>query len=354
MNHRICKGLQDKQGRKIMIARVKEIPSTIGIFGASGHIGGPMASWLRFHAPQIRLRLITSDKRNLSRLRLSFPQCEICIGDFFDPASLTEAVAGMEGLFVLTRTFTSEDEAMTNLVAAIREAACLKHMIRLVGEIPAANLRRVPQELHDFGLGIELQHPIARRIIDNSGLPNTYFNIGASYMDNLLRLGVFLPGMRKILTVEHQLPWIDPREIGEAAARILLDQDLRHLYQFHTLNNGIDNLFFRDLAALMTDVLQIPIQFDGSEERFVAELRKGVEAGLFPAFLPEYLRHYHRYEDENQVAWTLNDFLERTLGRKPNSMRAWLNEHRSTFLEQIKVAGGLSPQKPLEHSPSSA
>lgn len=317
--------------------RVQKIPSSIGIFGASGHIGGPMARWLRFHAPQIRLRLITSNEVNARRLRLSFPDCEVCIGNYFDAASLTAAVAEMEGLFVLTTTFTPEEVAMTNLVAAIREAACLKQMIRVVGEIPAANLRRVPRELHEFGLGIELQHPIARRVLDNADLPTTYLNIGASFMDNLLRLGVFLPAARKILTVEHQLPWIDPREVGEAAARILLDGDHRHLYQFHTLNNGSDNLLFRDLAVLMTDVLQVAITFDGSEDRFLAELQRGVDAGLFPAFLPKYLWHYHRYEEENQVAWALNDFLERTLGRKPNSMRAWLNEHRSIFLEQMQA-----------------
>jgi hypothetical protein len=303
-----------------------------------------MARWLQFHAPQVRLRLITSNEVNAGRLRQNFPDCEVCIGNFFDPATLKEAVAELEGLFVLTTTFTPEEEAMTNLVAAIKQAARLKHMIRLVGEIPAANLRRVPRELHDFGLGIELQHPIARRILDNSDLPNTYLNIGASFMDNLLRLGLFLPATRKILTVEHQLPWVDPREVGEAAARILLDSDHRHLYQFHTLNNGSDNLFFRELAVLMSDVLQIPIHFDGSEERFLAELQKGVEGRLFPAFLPEYLRHYHRYEEENQVAWTLNDFLERTLGRKPNSMRAWLNEHRSIFLEQLQSAERQSVQ----------
>jgi uncharacterized protein YbjT (DUF2867 family) len=269
--------------------RAKKVPSSIGIFGASGHIGGPMARWLRFHAPQVRLRLITSNEENAGRLRLNFPDCEVCIGNYFDPTSLERAVADMEGLFVLTTTFTLEEEAMTNLVAAIRKAACLEHLIRLVGEIPAANLGRVPKELLEFGRGIELQHPIARRVLDNSDLPTTYLNIGASFMDNLLRLGLFLPATRKIVTVEHQLPWIDPREVGEAAARILLDNDHRHLYQFHTLNNGCDNLLFRDLAALMTDVLQVPIDFDGCEDHFLAELQKGVEAQLFPAFLPKYL-----------------------------------------------------------------
>ncbi|WP_280109931.1 hypothetical protein [Azospirillum sp. B506] len=33
----------------------KPIPKSGAIFGASGYIGGPMARYLRFHAPEIRL-----------------------------------------------------------------------------------------------------------------------------------------------------------------------------------------------------------------------------------------------------------------------------------------------------------
>jgi hypothetical protein len=316
----------------------KRIPNSIGIFGASGHIGGPMAAWLRYHAPHVRVRLITSNDAKAKALPSQYPGCEAVVGDYFDPASLVRAVADMEGLFVIATTWTPEELAMTNLVAAIRDAGCLTHMIRVVGEIPAANLRRVPPELYDFGTGIELQHPIARRILDESDLPNTYFNIGASFMDNLLRPGLFHATERKILWLEHQVPWIDPREIGEAAARVLLDDDHRHLYQFHTLNNGSDNLFFRDIAALMSEVLQTRIDYDPSEDNFIAALRKGIKAGIVPTRLPDYLRHYHRYEEENQVAWALNDFLERTLGRKPTTMRAWLSEHRPIFLERLNAA----------------
>ncbi len=321
-----------------MLPNRKKVPASIGIFGATGHIGGPMAAWLRRHAPDVRVRLITSNPASVDALRNRHPGCEVVVGDYYDRSSLTKAVADMEGLFVIATTWTREEEAMTNLVAAIREADCLTHMIRVVGELPNANLRRVPPELHEFGLGIELQHPIARRIIDDSDLPNTYFNIGASFMDNLLRPGMFVPEKRKLQWMEHRVPYIDPREIGEAAARVLLDDDHRHLYQFHTLNNGQDYLFFRDVAAIMSDVLQTHIAFDADEENFLAVLRRGVEAGTMPAMLPDYLLHYHGYEEENQVGWALNDFLERTLGRKPTTMRAWLMEYKPFFLKQLNAA----------------
>ncbi|TAL02333.1 MAG: hypothetical protein EPO08_07285 [Rhodospirillaceae bacterium] len=316
----------------------KKIPKTIGIFGASGHIGGPMASWLRYHAPQVRLRLITSRKDGIAGLRARFPGCDVTVGDYRDPASLVRAVADMEGLFVITTSGTDEAEAMGNLVSAIRQAGCLVHMIRTVGELPGANLRRIPDGLTAFRLGIETQHPIARRIIDESDLPNTYFNIGASFMDNLLRPGFFDPRQRKIVSVEHRVPYIDTREIGEAAARVLLDPDHRHLYQFHTLNNGQDYLFYRDVAQTMSDVLMTRIGFDDSEEGFAAAYGPLVAQGILPELILDFLPMYHRYEEENQVGWSLNDFLERTLGRTPTTLRSWLMEHRELFEQRLRMA----------------
>lgn len=312
----------------------KKVPASIGIFGASGHIGRPMASWIRYNAPQINLRLITSNAGKAEQLRSEFPDCEVAIGDYFDPQSLTKAVVGMEGLFVVTTVGTSEEVAMTNLIAAIRKSDTLLHLIRVIGIIPEANNRRIPEALVKFGRGIEIQHPIARKLLDESDLPVTYFNIGASFMDNMLRPHFSL-AHHKVIWPERRVPYIDPREIGEAAARILLSGDQRHLYQFHTLNNGSDNLRMSDVVNMLSDVLQCRIEYDSSKEGFFASTEARTKPGLAPAALSEYLWSYFRYEADNEVAWTLNDFLERTLGRKPNTLRAFLQEHRHVLLGKL-------------------
>lgn len=315
----------------------KRVPNSIGIFGASGHIGGPMAKWLRYHAPQVRLRLITSDAKKADQLRATFPDCEVAIGNYFDLPSLTDAVAGMEGLFVITTTFTPEEAAMANLIAAIRRSNTLVHLIRLVGEIPCANLRRVPEALVKFGLGLELQHPIARKVLDESDLPVTYFNIGASFMDNFLKPTFYSRERHTLVWPDRPVPYIDPQDIAEAAARILLSDDHRHLYQFHTLNNGLDNLRMSEVVGMMSDVLQCKVGYDSSKEGFLDILEPAVKGGYVPPELPDYLWNYIAYEEENFVAWALNDFLERTLGRKPNTMRAWLQEHRQVLSENLGI-----------------
>lgn len=309
---------------------IKPIPKSIAIFGATGHIGGPMARFLRFHAPHIRLRLISSSADKIEQLRQDHPGAEVVQASYFDPASLDAAVAGIEGMLVITNLTLDERPAMTNLVAAVRKAGTLIHMIRQVGMIPDANARRVPQALRDFGLGIETQHPIARQILDEADIPVTYLNCGASFMDNYLRMaGAIQEGV--VRWHHRRVPYVDPREIGEAAARLLLSDDVRHVGQVHTINNGQPGLRPSDAAEMLSELLMRRIAYDGSREGMLGDFQPLVDAGLVPTFLPEYLWNMFEYEDANEHAWVPNRFLENLLGRKPTTLRAWLQEHLHHF-----------------------
>jgi hypothetical protein len=169
-----------------------------------------MATYLRFHAPQVHVRLIGSNADKVEILRENHPGVEVMQANYFDQASLDAAMAGMEGVLVLTTTGLREEPAMSNLVAAIRKADCLTHMIRVVGVQPDSNPRRIPQALRDYNLGLEIQHPIARRVLDDAEMPVTYLNVGASYMDNFLRM--VAPIQSNLLPWPDRLvPYVDPR-----------------------------------------------------------------------------------------------------------------------------------------------
>ncbi|GGI25797.1 MULTISPECIES: SDR family oxidoreductase [Bradyrhizobium] len=304
----------------------KKIPSTILIFGAAAHIGGPLAHFLREEAPQIKLRLVTSNPANCDVLRREHPHAEVVIASYFDLASLEKAVDGMEGIFVLTRSGTNEADAMTNLVVLLKKARSAVHVIRLVGLQPEANRRRIPQSLREHGLGLPIQHPIAKEILDESGLPVTYLNIGATFMDNFYWMKDGLRKERKLIWPERLIPYIDPRDIAEVAGRLFLSSNHRHIGQFHTLNNGQDILRFSDVADLMTKVFQERIVHDGSRAGFFEAYRELGEIRL------HYLWDFFQYEEQNEVVWARNDFVERTLGRMPVSLSEWLAEHRQALL----------------------
>ena len=313
------------------VGNLKPVPKSILVFGASDHIGGPLAAFLAREAPSIRLRLTSHREDKAKSLRGRFPAAEVVVADYVDLPSLTKAVDSMEGVFVITPGGLDEQVAMTNMVAACKTSGSLIHMLRIVGLQPEANPNRIPQSLRNKGVGIEIQHPIAKRILDDSGLPVTYLNCGATFMDNFIRLGLghSVRRERKLIWPERLIPWIDPRDIAEVAARLFLSDNHRHIGQFHTMNNGHDLLRFHEVAKLMSEVLNEPIGYDGSRDAFFAAY-----SSLGP--LREYLWEFLKYEQDNEVVWARNDFVERMLGRKPTTLREWLVEYRDVLLGTSK------------------
>lgn len=304
----------------------KPIPRSILVFGASGRIGGPLTDFLHREAPRIQLRLASSDRERTGQLRDDFPYAEAVYANYFDLPSLESAVRGMDGVFVVTPSGTDERPAMTNLVAALRESGAPVHVLRVLGLQPEANLRRLPQRMRDLGTGLPTQHPVAKRILDESDMPVTYLNIGATFMDNLMGMKGGLRRERKLIWHNRLIPWIDPRDAGEVAGRLFLSDNHRHIGQFHTLNNGHDLMRFSDAAEIMSEVFGQKIIHDGSRESFLKEYEK---IGVRPS---ADLWDFFSYEEENEVVWARNDFVERILGRKPITLREWLQEHAELLL----------------------
>lgn len=312
----------------------KTIPKSILIFGASGHIGGPLAAFLTHEAPSVRLRLATCADNRAKALQARFPTAEVVVADYADLPGLTKAVEGMEGIFFITPAEMQERVPTTNMVAACNASGSLVHMLRIVGLQPEANPHRIPQALRDTGYGIEIQHPIAKRILDESGLPVTYLNCGATFMDNFTRLGLgeSVKRQRQLIWPERLIPWIDPRDIAEVAGRLFLSSNHRHIGQFHTLNNGHDLMRFHEVEELLSEILGEPVAYDSSREAFFETY----------AFMGEpvlnQIWEFFQYEQDNEVVWARNDFVERTLGRKPTTLREWLIEHRDILLACDKRA----------------
>ena len=96
-----------------------------------------------------------------------------------------------------------------------QEANSAIHILRLVGLQPEANPRRIPQSLRDHGLGLPIQHPIAKAILDESDLPVTYLNSGATFMDNFFWMISYEYGLSEfgcvITDVDDRLDYIRHR-----------------------------------------------------------------------------------------------------------------------------------------------
>ncbi|MFC8360070.1 NmrA family NAD(P)-binding protein [Streptomyces griseorubiginosus] len=302
----------------------KSIPRSILIFGAANHIGAPLAKFLHREAPQIQLRLASSSPERVATLESDFPYAEVVHADYFDLPSLESAVRGMEGVFVNAPGGMEEVGAMTNLVSALKKAGTAVHILRTLGLQPEANQRRLPAGLREGRNGLT-QHSLVKQMFDESDLPVTYLNIGATFMDNFFWMKDGLRRERKLIWHDRLIPFIDPRDIAEVAGRLFLSDNHRHIGQFHTLNNGHDLMRFSEVAELMSEVFGEKITHDGTKDSFLNEY--GSKIG-FSAWLWEFLE----YEGANEVVWARNDFVERTLGRKPRTVRQWLQEHEKLLL----------------------
>ena len=305
---------------------LKPIPRSILIFGAGDHIGGPLATFLQREAPRIKLRLATSQRSRIEPLKRQFPSAEVIVADYFDLPSLKDAVAGMEGVFVLTRSGTNERPAMENLVAALKEAGTILHLLRLVSLLPEANPRRIPRVLRDQGLGLPIQHAIAKTILDESDLPVTYLNIGSTFMDNFLKMTEGLSNKRTLIWPEHKVLYIHPTDIAEVAGRLFLSEDGRHIGQFHSLNNGHDLLQFQEVAQLMSTIWGEPIAYDGTKAGFFEAYASAGKERL------QYLWDFFEYIRANEFIYARSDFVERIIGRKPTTLASWIKENKNKLL----------------------
>ncbi|WP_332817425.1 NmrA family NAD(P)-binding protein [Sphingopyxis sp.] len=312
----------------------KPKPGLITIFGASGRLGGPLARHVRAHAPAVKLRLISSSPKKGAELEGAFPDAQIMVANFLDESSMTAALDGSDGVFLVTPNFLDEERAMPIFARAAIAARSVSHVVRLLGDPPGMTLDRVPASIRDFRPhGPATQHLLAKTILSQSGLPMTYINCAAYMMDN------FLATPAQMLREQHELivpvdrlnAFIDPRDVGAVAACLLLTDNHRHIGQIYHLDNGHDVLRFSEVAALMTQIFGVTIGYDGSKERFLRELGDRYRTVMGHERAPDYMVDVFEYERANEVTWRRSDVVEMIIGRKPTTLANWLTEHRDRF-----------------------
>src|SRR3546814_15339659 len=103
------------------------------IFGASGHIGGPVARFMRYKGWRERLRLATSRAAKLDQLRVSFPDCETVVADYLNIDRLNDALKGVRTVFVILPDFIDERVAISILINAWRNVPDSRQLVRHMG-----------------------------------------------------------------------------------------------------------------------------------------------------------------------------------------------------------------------------
>ena len=312
----------------------KSMPNRILVFGASGHIGGPAAAAIAREAPQVQLRLATHHASSAEKLTRDFPDAEVVVADYFNLPELIEAFESVDGCFVVTPDFLDEETAMTNIIAAVRHHNTLQHLVRLVADPIGMTLERVPSALMAVGGGTAVQHLRAKAILDRSGIPITYINNAAYFMDNFLSF--FGPPIREhrklVVPRNRRMGFLDTTDTGECAAAILVSTNPVHIGQIYHLDNGNDVMKFDGVAELATKVLDETITYDGTDEGFEKYCGEAIRGYMGEPDAVQYYLDYFQFEQDNETVWRKSDIVEFLTGRPAKRLEDWLIENRSAVL----------------------
>ncbi|MGY4101485.1 NmrA family NAD(P)-binding protein [Nocardia sp. R16R-3T] len=313
---------------------IRPAPERILVFGASGHVGGPAAAAIAAADNAPALRIATSSAEKAAELKAGFPSAEVVQASYTDLPSMVAAFDGVDAAFLITPDFRiDERQAMINVSAAAHAAGTQPHLVKLVGvTIGINNVNELRTPLRDTP-GPSLQYQQARAVLNASGLPVTFLNCFANFMDDFLT--VWLPPVlsRRVLAAPYDRSslFVDPRDVGEAAAQLLLRPHSREHDGYMRHITGTERIRFSEVADLMTEVLGVEITYEDDPQRYKSEVGGLITAQYGPAVIDWFLA-FSENEQKEETLFIVTDELRYLLGREPRTLREFFEERKHIFL----------------------
>ena len=277
------------------------------ITGATGNIGSGIVSILTGQGHDVRALV-----RSAARGDVLPSGVDIAVGDLDDAESVTAALRGVDGVFLLhagtgtTQTQTMIDAART---AGVRRIVLLSSI--------GARLRPMPI----IGETLAAREDLLRA----SGLDVTYLRPN-TLMSNALAWADGIRSDNRVVdpTGPGRMPAVDPADIARVAARVLTeDGHVGHGY----ILNGPEALTSREQVEILADVLGRPIEFvDVAPEQFEQD---SIAQGTLAPFAGA-LRDLNELFRAGR-AGVITDDIENVTGVAPGTFRAWCEHHAGAF-----------------------
>lgn len=229
--------------------------------------------------------------------------------DFLDPSTYDGALEGVDRVFLMRPPALSKPEQLKPFVDHARE-------------------KGVEQVVFLSLLGIEKNpfppHAKIEKLLQASGMAYTFLR-PSFFMQNLT--GPHLEDIRdrnELLVPARKAPvsFVDTRDIGEAAARILAAPIGAHRNMAYDLT-GPEALTYAEAAAILSRVLGRSIVYpDPGVLHFRRHMiRRGFDKGYVNVMCMLYLLTGFG------MSKRVTDDLERLLGRRPTSLEAFVRDH---------------------------
>lgn len=217
------------------------------VTGATGDIGGHLVTALEERGASFAVMCRRTDQRADFAAR----GIEAVAGDFSDATSIQSAVEGFDQLFLLAPEGL-EQYALDVVAIDAAVASGVRHVVKL------STLDANP----DSAIPWARDHARADAHLAGSGLQWTRLAPGA-FTKNLLELAPALHrGLLPGTSGHGATSWVDVRDIGEAAARVLTEPDLQGDTEGRSyILTGTHPLSFPEIASILSEELGRTVRY---------------------------------------------------------------------------------------------
>lgn len=286
---------------------------TVLVVGATGRVASQLTLRLKDAGTPLRLLVRNGDKAR-DRFGPDGPNLEYVVGPVDDAAVLAKAFAGADVAFLGLGTSETQEALERGLIDAARRQAT-PHVVRL------SVLKSNP----DSDTEVARRHGVLDADLRRSGLPHTLLRPSYFMSNLLLAAGSIAASGRWFGAAPNaRIAMIDARDVGDAAAAVILDPALRGADYDLT---GPEAVTMAEAAALISSVRGREATYVAAD---VATLRQGYAARGVPTWLADYALGIDRAVERGDHA-EVTDTYRALTGASPRTLKAFLEEHRSAF-----------------------
>ena len=284
------------------------------ITGATGQVGGKTLTLLKENKS---IEIIAAVRSTKKAKPFSDQGIKTVLLDFNETKTFASALSGIDRMFIVTG-YTFDMLLQSKVLLDSAKKANVSHIVHL-GACGG----------DDTTVAHWAWHQLVERYIEWSGFSFTHLR-PETYMQNLLSYGgkkVINNGIIHQYVEGARLSWVDVDDVAQVAARALLFPDL---HGGKTYRLGYDAKSYYEIAALMTDIIGQPFQYQPqSPEVFLQSM---IDAGAEMTYMKCVYDHYKRYAagtipgaDE-----TFTNFYQIT-GSQPATWQTFIEKHQEEW-----------------------
>src|SRR5215831_10169454 len=292
---------------------------SILVTGGDGNIGSEVINQLSSKRDDVRIvggvRSIGKKKDIDKRLDSHHDLVEI---EYDNPETVTQALKGIDKLFLLTPTHPKMIDFTSNLVNGAKERN-VKHIVKL------SHIRADPDDVPQ--INITRLHRQAERIIEESEIPFTFLRPNF-FMQNFVNFyltkgqsSIYLPAG------EGKVSFVDVRDIAEVVVQALTNnKDGLHNGKAYTIT-GPEAIPYRDAAGILSDSINRKVSYVNISED---DARKAIINMGMSDWHTNILLELLMFSREGYLSSISHDF-EVVTGKKPIPFSQFTRDYISAF-----------------------